>query len=1050
MNLECSLVLNRYLHGLFGAERFDDLRRALKEQEEGAGSDGRSHLFHVLSGRSGIKIEARTLEDYDRRVMEYEAALAKKRRAEPFKSFKYFQYLALLYTEIFLDRLTADPAAFLRELNAFRAGKSDFADIPDFTADNVRRLAFFMATGSGKTLLLHVNILQILHYLKTGKHPEALVRRSDGCLQFDNILLITPGEGLSAQHLVELEDSGFDAKRFERNGNQSGLFGPRVNVIEIHKLAEEPSGEGVSVPISELGTRNLIIVDEGHKGTGSEARAWKSRQEALSRDGFLLEYSATFAQAISAASRNVQEELLSTYGKSILFDYSYRYFYGDGYGKTFRVLNLKKASSIKAHELMLGGLLIFYQQGMLHRGYWEEARTYNIEKPLWVLLGTSVSRKRPDERDTTKTAEEERTDVGEVIAFLRRFLEDPDWAVNRIAKTISGQSGFAETDAGTDLFEKQIKHLSGDDGAALYKRICRELFHGQGGLEVVEIKRSGEIGLRVTAASHKELPYFGLINIGDVADFRKYLQEKHDIAVKQDVINDSLFDRISQADSPINLLIGAKKFIEGWSSWRVSSMGLLRVGKGEGSQVIQLFGRGVRLKGKDKSLKRSYALGNVPGWLESLETLYITGWNADYLQTFRKILEREDLAKELTPLRVVQQKLPFWTYVPQVPKGFDCSSETWMLGADGPRIILDLLPQVVSLTPGDDGAREGAALAGDATSILPDMDPYSSVVDIDRLHAELKEYKVAKSYGNVFISRESLRGILADRCELKMLKEEARDPERVHRAASRALKTYLDKFVRLRERQTESAHAEPGPLVKERQITYEYHITVHAEGDGEKFVKDIEKLFQVFSRQQKELLKDGGDPLPRLYWDRHLFNPLLVEGGKDWKEHVSISPPALVPSERKLADDLRSFWKENCVKPEYRDIEVCLLRNLPKVGVRMFSRSGFYPDFILWLRNKKTKSVRVVFLDPHGLHHEGVADNDRFAAIVKLRGLGENKRFKTKKVVLDGYILAPADTDLDKTPGAKGKTWDELEREYPLLRQRDSYVTRLFSALPRG
>ena len=281
-----------------------------------------------------------------------------------------------------------------------------------------------------------------------------------------------------------------------------------------------------------------------------------------------------------------------------------------------------------------------------------------------------------------------------------------------------------------------------------------------------------------------------------------------------------------------------------------------------------------------------------------------------------------------------------------------------------------------------------------------------------------------------------------------MLKEEAQDPERMHRAASRALKTYLDKFVRLRERQTESAHAEPGPLVKERQVTYEYRITVHAEGAGEKFVKEIEKLLQVFSKQEKELLKDAGDPLPRFYWDRHLFNPMLVEGGKEWKEHVSISPPPLVPSERKLAEDLRSFWKENCVKPEYRDIEVCLLRNLPKVGVGMFSRSGFYPDFILWMRNKKTKSVRVVFLDPHGLHHEGVADNDRFAAIEKLRGLGENKRFKTKKIILDGYILAPSDTALDKIPGAKGKSWDDLEREYPLLRQGDSYVARLFSTLP--
>jgi len=456
----------------------------------------------------------------------------------------------------------------------------------------------------------------------------------------------------------------------------------------------------------------------------------------------------------------------------------------------------------------------------------------------------------------------------------------------------------------------------------------------------------------------------------------------------------------------------------------------------------------VRLKGKDKSLKRSHALVGVPDWLESLETLYITGWNADYLQTFRKMLEREDLARELAPLRVVQQKLPFWTYVPQVPKGFDCSSETWVLDEDGPRVILDLLPQMVSLSAGEAGTTEQTGLAGDATTIFPGKDPYLGLIDINWLHGELKEYKVAKNYGNVFISRESFQGILADRCELRMLKEEGCDPERMHRAASRALKTYLDRFVRQCERQTESAHAEPGLLVKERQVTYEYHITVHAEGAGEKFLKDIENLLQVFRKKGKELLKDAGDRLPRFYWDRHLFNPILLEGDKEWKEHVSISPPPLVPSERKLAEDLRSFWKENCVKPEYRDIEVYLLRNLPKVGVGIFSRSGFYPDFILWMRNKKTKSVRVVFLDPHGLHHEGVADNDRFAAILKLRDLAENKRFKAKKIVLNGYILALPDTNLDKTSGARGKTWDDLEREHPLLRQSGNYVGRLFSALP--
>jgi hypothetical protein len=41
MNIERSLVLNRYFHVLFGAERFDELRQVLKEQEEGSGPDGR-------------------------------------------------------------------------------------------------------------------------------------------------------------------------------------------------------------------------------------------------------------------------------------------------------------------------------------------------------------------------------------------------------------------------------------------------------------------------------------------------------------------------------------------------------------------------------------------------------------------------------------------------------------------------------------------------------------------------------------------------------------------------------------------------------------------------------------------------------------------------------------------------------------------------------------------------------------------------------------------------------------------------------------------------
>ena len=248
MRLEQSLVLNRYCHSLFGAGNFVDLAQVLRREEEGPSADGQSRFFHALAGLRGRHIPEERLSKYDRRVMGHEARLA---RARGSFALKYFQYFSLLYAEIFLDRLTDNPAAFLRELNRFleqlRKREVSLQAFPAFTLDDLRRLAFFMATGSGKTLLLHANLWQALHYLAGGRHPEALVSRGDGRREFDAIILITPNEGLSGQHLREFALSGIDARLLieDRTGQRS--LAPCVKVIEIHKLAEEPSKEGVSI-----------------------------------------------------------------------------------------------------------------------------------------------------------------------------------------------------------------------------------------------------------------------------------------------------------------------------------------------------------------------------------------------------------------------------------------------------------------------------------------------------------------------------------------------------------------------------------------------------------------------------------------------------------------------------------------------------------------------------------------------------------------------------------------------------------------------------------
>ena len=50
-----------------------------------------------------------------------------------------------------------------------------------------------------------------------------------------------------------------------------------------------------------------------------------------------FEYSATFSQALKAANKT---ELTEEYARCVLFDYSYKYFYRDGFGKDYRILNL--------------------------------------------------------------------------------------------------------------------------------------------------------------------------------------------------------------------------------------------------------------------------------------------------------------------------------------------------------------------------------------------------------------------------------------------------------------------------------------------------------------------------------------------------------------------------------------------------------------------------------------------------------------------------------------------------------------------------------------
>lgn len=259
--LEQKLALLAWLHQQLGYAKTTDLLGDFKRADEGFDTDGRSHIYARLVSQAGQLQGVNTddLERYDNNIRQHLGAM-NAGRAEAI-TLRYFQYLAALYTEIYLDRYCNRRASLLRSLNEFvaqhNAGRIAGERWEYFADADLDKLAFCMATGSGKTLLLHLNYRQFLHY---NQRP------------LDNILLITPNEGLSEQHIEELQASNISAERFDFSDSGSLLNTTgTVMVTEITKLVMEKSGEGDSIPVEAFQGDNLIFVDEGHKGSGGEA-----------------------------------------------------------------------------------------------------------------------------------------------------------------------------------------------------------------------------------------------------------------------------------------------------------------------------------------------------------------------------------------------------------------------------------------------------------------------------------------------------------------------------------------------------------------------------------------------------------------------------------------------------------------------------------------------------------------------------------------------------------------------------------------------------------
>ena len=104
------LVLNQWILSLFEEDSFIPLTEGLQDAAlEGVDENNISRFHHVIAARlfERQQLTRDVLLQYDQNIVRHTQAIS-ARRTEPLR-WKYFQYLGLLFAEIYLDRYFRDP-----------------------------------------------------------------------------------------------------------------------------------------------------------------------------------------------------------------------------------------------------------------------------------------------------------------------------------------------------------------------------------------------------------------------------------------------------------------------------------------------------------------------------------------------------------------------------------------------------------------------------------------------------------------------------------------------------------------------------------------------------------------------------------------------------------------------------------------------------------------------------------------------------------------------------------------------------------------------------
>jgi len=495
------------------------------------------------------------------------------------------------------------------------------------------RMGFWMATGSGKTLLI-VKMIEILGRLKKeGQIPDRdimfLAHREDLIEQFRNHVL----EFNAINNEVKIHYHDLKSYNYVKNNRPVPLYKYEIDVFYYRSdlFTEERKEKQIDYRDYENGGNWYLVLDEAHKG-GNKDKLQDSIRQALftiiSRKGYLFNFSATFTDRTDQAM--------------VVYNYNLERFVQNGYAKhiylsqsdvtAFRTND--DYSPIEKKKIVLKTLILLaYVIKNLKEIRKIDSKLYH--KPLLVALVNSVN---TEDSDLQMLFQE--------LAFFANNRVDDAFFIqvkNELRQEFQTYPCFK--------FEGNNRIVLND---ALFNSIdISEVFRF-----LYNSETPGKIELRILKNSDQEIACklqtsdkpFALIKIGNA---RKFLEKMPDTYIKvMDYEDTSIFKNLNNADSDINFLFGSRAFYEGWDSNRPNIILFVNIGVGDDAKkfVLQSIGRGVRIEpyrnirkryvsvlGSEKATKEVY--DQIKDLIPALETLCIFGTNSrnvnDIMETLK-------------------------------------------------------------------------------------------------------------------------------------------------------------------------------------------------------------------------------------------------------------------------------------------------------------------------------------------------------------------------------------------------------------------------------